>query len=417
MPQKLMMIMVDGVSAEYFATCRERLPHLSALAERGLLVNNLRSEVLGTSLPGRTSIVTGVTADISGGYGNLIWDGERFRYFNPDDIRVPTLPARAQAAGLDVAVLGFGMIRPEDTAIFKPPWWIGPVIQRARDTHPHASDLPWLRVYQHQDAGERFNRICREADFPTDWPRAEAGSRVDQYLWGLTSDYYALNWTGLLAVAADAPDLILTEFLTTDTIQHDTGYKSELSHWAIAQADAMVGALIQRLRRAGVEDQWNIVVLSDHGHSPIEQAIYPQNIIPGTVMHCEGSVLNVIPRGEDDRARIAEALAPYGVEPFAVDYIPEDLRDQVAAFVAPEGMSFESGNSEVNGPVGPPQAISSHGLRPGLPGDDRFAILAGPAVTPGVVESAEAAQIAPTLAALLGLPLDDFPAAPVFPVA
>jgi multidrug transporter EmrE-like cation transporter len=29
---------------------------------------------------------------VHGIYGNVIWDGERFRYANPDDVRVPTLP-------------------------------------------------------------------------------------------------------------------------------------------------------------------------------------------------------------------------------------------------------------------------------------------------------------------------------------
>jgi len=79
MPQKLMVIMIDGISADYFATCRGRLLHLSALAERGLVVENLHSEVLGISLGGRVGMITGVSADQSGVYGNLIWDGERFR--------------------------------------------------------------------------------------------------------------------------------------------------------------------------------------------------------------------------------------------------------------------------------------------------------------------------------------------------
>ena len=89
MSNKLIVLMIDGVSAEYFATSRGRLPHLSALAKRGLVVNDLRSEVLGTSLPGRTSILTGATADVSGIYGNKIWDTHRqdFRYANPYDVR------------------------------------------------------------------------------------------------------------------------------------------------------------------------------------------------------------------------------------------------------------------------------------------------------------------------------------------
>jgi predicted AlkP superfamily pyrophosphatase or phosphodiesterase len=414
MPQKLIVIMIDGISAEYFSTCRGRLPHLSTLAERGLVVNSLHSEVLGTSMPGRVSMMTGVTADVSGAYGNLIWDGERFRYVNPDDIRVPTLPARALSAGLDVAVFGFGMIRPEDAAIFLLPWWVGLYIQRARDTVPQPSDLPWLRVYNHQDGGERFNAMCAAVDFPSRWPSPTEDNTAESFQYGLMCDYYALNWTGIAAASPDAPDLIITEFLTTDTVQHDTGYKSDTSHWAISQADAMVGVVIERLRSAGVEGQWNIAVMSDHGHSPIQRAIRPQVIIPGTPMQSEGGILNVVPRDADDLARITQALAPYGVQPFHTDYVPEDLRGQVASFLAPDGMTFEPDDPDETEPVGAPRLLSSHGLRPGNPADDRFAVFAGPDVEPGIVESANAVQVAPTLAALLRLPLDEFPADPVF---
>jgi hypothetical protein len=58
--------------------------------------------------------------------------------------------------------------------------------------------------------------------------------------------------------------------------------------------------------------------------------------------------------------------------------------------------------------------ISSHGLRPGSDKDDRFALFAGASVPQGSEETAQAAQIAPTLAAMLGLPVSHFPAPPIF---
>jgi hypothetical protein len=57
-----------------------------------------------------------VHADVSGVWGNIIYDGSRFRYAHLDDVRVPTLPKQAMDAGKDVAVIGFGMIRPKDAA-------------------------------------------------------------------------------------------------------------------------------------------------------------------------------------------------------------------------------------------------------------------------------------------------------------
>ena len=414
MPQKLMVIMIDGISADYFATCRGRLLHLSALAERGLVVENLHSEVLGISLGGRVGMITGVSADQSGVYGNLIWDGERFRYANPDDVRMPTIPGLAKAAGKKVAVLGFGMIRPEDADIFKPPWWVVSFIQRARDSVPHPSDDSWLRVFAHQDGGEAFNRACEQAGFPSSWPMMEATSSADRTIYGMVADQYALNWTGILAASDDPPDFIITEFLMTDSVQHYTGYKSEQSHWSIAQADAMVGVVIERLRNAGVLDQWNIAVMSDHGHSEIETAIHPQVFLPDTIMQSEGSVLNVVPRDAAHLAEITEKLAPYGVVPFHVDYVPEDLRPQVASFLAPPRTSFEPDDVNETEPTGKPVNISSHGLKPGDPGDDRMCIFVGPDVPHKTIYEANAVQVAPTFAKLLGLSLENFPAPPIF---
>jgi predicted AlkP superfamily pyrophosphatase or phosphodiesterase len=151
-------------------------------------------------------------------------------------------------------VLGFGMVRPEDTDTFKSPWWIGSFIQRARDPQPVPADEGWLRVFMHQDSGERFNEACSRASFPANWPAIEINSPSDRLMLGLACDQHALNWTGILAADQNAPDLIMVEFLITDTIQHYTGYKSENSHWSVALADMLVGTMMQRLRSAGVEN-------------------------------------------------------------------------------------------------------------------------------------------------------------------
>lgn len=412
MPNKLLIIMIDGVSADYFASQRGRLPHLDALAARGLVVDNLHAEVLGTSLPGRVSMMTGVTADVSGIYGNMIWDGEQFRYANPDDVRVPTIPGRAKAAGLDVAVLGFGMIRPEDATFFKAPWWVSAFVQRARDVQPRPADMAWLRAYHHRNGDDRFERACQQAGFPSEWPDMDAAS--NGHLLGMIADLHALNWAGILAASHDAPDLIVTEYLTPDSVQHHTGYNSPLSHLAIAQADQLVGTVVERLRRAGVADQWNIAIMSDHGHSAVETAIHPQVIIPGTVMQGEGSILNVVPRDAAHLDEITQALAVYGVTPFHTDYVPADFRPQMASFLAPSGAAFELDTPGVTEPTAKPALPSSHGLRPGLPGDDRFCVIVGPDVPPGTLHEAAATQVAPTFARLLGLPLEDYPAAPIF---
>lgn len=68
----LIVLMLDGISADSFARRRAHMPHLARLAEGGLVVERLSAEICGTSFPGRTSILTGVPAAVSGIYGNVI---------------------------------------------------------------------------------------------------------------------------------------------------------------------------------------------------------------------------------------------------------------------------------------------------------------------------------------------------------
>ncbi|XWX03092.1 alkaline phosphatase family protein [Aggregatilineales bacterium SYSU G02658] len=402
MTQKLIVLMIDGVSADHYATLKSELPHLASLERRGFRVHNLHSEVLGTSLPGRTSMMTGETADVSGVYGNRIWDGQAFRYPNPDDVRVPTLPARAKAAGKKVAVVGFGMLRPEDAHIFRGPWWVGGFIQRARDAEPTPADQSWLRVAFH-DPGKEFDRACEAAGVASHLPETDLTTEAGRASFAIMSDVRMYDWVGALATWQDAPDLIIAEFLCTDTIQHYSGYKSEAARFSVMQADMAVGRILARLEAANALDQWNIAVMSDHGHSPIETALHPGHIIPNVTVQSEGSLLIVAPQDEAELAMVTEKLAAYNVEPYPNDCIVPEYRDRLFLFVAPDKVSFEVENVDNSTPSGKPNAISSHGLRPGHPGDDRFALFAGPDVPRGSVEAADAIQVAPTLAKLAGL--------------
>jgi predicted AlkP superfamily pyrophosphatase or phosphodiesterase len=219
---------------------------------------------------------------------------------------------------------------------------------------------------------------------------------------------------GALAASPQAPELIWAEFLMTDTLQHYNGYKSELGHFSVEQADLALGRIMQRLANAGVADEWTIAVMSDHGHSHIETALHPQVIIPGVTVQCEGGSLLVAPKDQAELRMVEEKLAAYGVEAYPNDCVPPEYREQVYVFVAPYQTSFEGDNPQETEPTGKPKAISTHGLKPGWAGDHRFALFAGPAVPQGSLSAATATQVAPTLAKLLGLPVDGFAADPLF---
>jgi len=406
----LIVIMLDGIAADHLARHPARTPHLHALAERGLRVDRLAADVPATSLPGRTSILTGLASDEHGIYGNVIWDGERFRYANPDDVRVPTLPARALAAGLDVAVLGYGMVRPEDATTFHHAWWANEMLQRARDAAPIPADEGWLRTSRHVDGSGRIAALAA-AGLPGGVPDAYAGDRMHYLMSEVTGDQTMLQWAAALAAGEAAgapPDLIVTEVLTPDSLQHVAGFEHPFAHWAVSYADALVGEVVRALGRAGRLERSTILVTSDHGHGPVERALYVDALLPGATTSCEGGVLYVAVDGPPETQRIERRLAEHGVTRLPVEHLPPERRHDVAAFVAAGATAFEaSAPSERAGAIeGPSRYASGHGFAPGTASDERFLIAAGPGIARRTVERAASVDVAATAAALLGLAWD-----------
>jgi predicted AlkP superfamily pyrophosphatase or phosphodiesterase len=105
-----------------------------------------------------------------------------------------------------------------------------------------------------------------------------------------------MDWTAGLATSETPPDLIVTEILLPDSLQHKAGYKGDLAHWSMSFADGLVAQLLNRLERARRSGEYTLAIMSDHGHSQIDKAFYPEVIIPGTVFLSEGSTLHVVPK-------------------------------------------------------------------------------------------------------------------------
>jgi predicted AlkP superfamily pyrophosphatase or phosphodiesterase len=404
----VIVIMFDGVSADHLARHPARCPHLAALARRGLLVERVAADVPATSLPGRTSILTGVAGDAHGIYGNTIWDGERFRYANPDDVRVATLPRLAMDAGLDTAVIGYGMVRPEDASLFHHAWWANEMLQRARDEAPIPADEGWLRTSRHRDPSGRLDALAASG-LPENVPDAYAGDRWHYFLSELAGDQTMLQWTAGLATGDAPPDLLLTEVLTPDSVMHTAGHESPFSHWSITFADSLLGDLVSALERAGRLDATTIVVTSDHGHGPVERALHAREILPGRPLSSEGAVLYVLVDGAGDAARVEARLAEHGVRRIrGDDHLPADRRGVLATFVAPPGTAFEERPADVERftMAGPARYRSSHGFAPGHVSDERIFVAAGPGITPSVRARAASIDVAATVASLIAVRIE-----------
>jgi predicted AlkP superfamily pyrophosphatase or phosphodiesterase len=87
-----------------------------------------------------------------------------------------------------------------------------------------------------------------------------AAARIDQ----------VLAWLDL--PAAQRPVFLSLYFEDTDTAGHDHGPDSPEVRDAIVRDDGYIGALMDGLARRGIADRVNVVVVSDHGMAPVDNA-------------------------------------------------------------------------------------------------------------------------------------------------
>lgn len=367
----LILVLLDGVSSERFAATRERLPHLQALARRGLLIERLGADTNANSMPARAGILTGRDARDHGVYSNAILEEGRFRPAGPQDLRGESLAETARRAGLGVASLGFGLVHPESCDWYLSPWW--------------------------EDGARRAKGL-------TTPPLAAWEAEREALFRGAANDQRLLHEAAEL-IEREAPELVLIELNMPDYCLHGHGDEEALVTWSLELVDAQLGSLLARLEACGRRDHYHLCVVSDHGHGRVERALVADRLLPGAVLQCDGGLLLV---ACEDEARIRDhdaLLREHGVVRLeAADFVPAD-GPRLQVYQAPAGMSFEPSykHRDHDRLVAAPRYVSTHGLGPGARSDERFAILQGPRVTAGRLDYLESTALHPRLMALLGL--------------
>jgi len=402
----LVVMLVDGVSEHYFIKHRQKLPFLDRLARQGTLVSGLPPEICGTSLPGRSAMLTGVPSSRHGIYGNQLFDPERhcFRNAHPDDLRVPTVLGRAKQAGMQVAAVGFGMAHPRDTHVYVGPWWAHDMI-RGREGEMDRHDEIWHAAAGIVDPKNQLAELAAQG-FSTEFAQVPETAPGD-VIRGTLADQQVVDLVAGLVTSTRHPDLIFAEIGMPDHLLHTYGFDSAEAEWSVRIADAQIGSLLCRL--ADQDRTTNLIVVSDHGHMNMTRCL---NVAALTHLphSCEGQTLLVAETDRPAMASLHRQLLELGCTPWTADVLPADAQAQVRLYVAPDGCSFENDPTASQIEI-QPSALSTHGLRPGHPADNRLCILSGPDISVGHAVASTAGQLTSTIAELLGLdnPLHAFP--------
>ena len=373
MKSKLILIMIDGVSSDYFIDYPQFMPHTHSLAKNNTVLTDLSPEKCGSSLPGRTSILTGQSSKNHGIYGNLIWDNESrsFRYATPYDVRTETLFTQAKSMGLDTANLGFGMIKPEDCTLYQPPYWVNDFVSRARDKTPIAVSDDWRKALRLVDDGR-----LEQAEIKLRGEQNLTEDTIQHPLFNeLIEDQRMVQRVNMLIESANSPDLIFTEINATDSVQHAFGYASKTSNFVIAYADMLVGSVIEKLNSTGKDKDYTVIVTSDHGHGNTSGAVFVDNVTTHDKWNAECAILFL--ENNQDIDLSLNQLSVHDAGLLDDSFLPEDVRGQIIPLANQEKVSFEYAEHGCTDQTGVSKYKSSHSFYPGTQSDKRFAVING----------------------------------------
>ncbi|MGH9343233.1 MAG: alkaline phosphatase family protein [Terriglobia bacterium] len=234
------------------------------------------------------------------------------------------------------------------------------------------------------------------------------------------------------------PGLMLVHLVDLDDTQHHYGPRSAAAAATLTQIDGHIGEILAAVKQAGLADDTDVFIVSDHGFAPVHRLIHPNvllvkagllaadahgNITGGKIETVSngGSFFIYWPNSEDLRAEVRSALAPLFDHDLAWAVLNKSaLKDLGAdpdaklALDAPDGAMFDSAG---DGGLVTPASGGDHGYLPFRAGLPASFIAWGPDVKSGVdLHRIRMIQVGPTILKAMGIhdpkfgdapPLDD----------
>jgi predicted AlkP superfamily pyrophosphatase or phosphodiesterase len=408
----VVIISLDGFTARALADPALPLPALRRLATRGAIAKEMRPVNPTVTWANHTAMVTGVTPARHG----VVYNGLLVREpgvpprvepwrDKKDMVHVPTLYDIAHARGLTTAQVDWVAI------------WNAPTVTWEFRERPDSKSAIALEMVK---AG-----IVSQQDVDT---FASKNIVFRDHVWTEAAAHI---------IRRHKPNLMMFHLLTLDSMQHRYGPDTLAAQSTMAHLDAQVGAIVQAVEQAGIAARTTFFIVSDHGFKRVKRQINPNVALvkAGLVQTAEGKASKaeawVMPEGgsaiayvtvpDPDGTRLArlkEALA--GIEGIDRVIEPADyasyglplpsVSDQMGALflTAKADYAFTAalGDQVVNDAT--EGSFGAHGYVSTDPELSAIFIASGRGIKPGVtVDSVNNIDLAPTMARLLGLELNE----------
>lgn len=411
----VVLISVDGLRPEFYRDPSWPAPHLQALARRGLAAEGVEGVFPTLTYPSHTTLSTGARPARHGIVYNTRFDpqsGSVRWYQRASEVRATTLWDAVRAAGLKSASVNW------------------PITSGA----PIDYNLP--ETFSYETPEDRRPSISAEAT------PAGLFEEIQRHATGTLSardvyyKYPAVDRNNARALAylirTYKPSLAAIHLVYADAAQHEHGRDGDAVRQAVADIDAAIAVILEGIQQAGLEAQTTVIVTGDHGFVDTHTAIAPNVWLRAAgllgqgdgergddwkaVFHSGGGTTFLQLRDPADQTTLRQirtllAGLPSGTRRLFRVVEREELQRSGAdaraslALVAEPGLGFVGAS---RGAPLKPQRGGAHGYAPDLVAVRTGFVAAGAGLSgTGNLPLLHLEDIAPTVAALLGLALPD----------
>lgn len=364
LPDPVMLISIDGLHPDQVTA--QTMPVLHALAESGVRARWMNPSYPTLTFPNHYTLVTGLRPDHHGIVDNTMWDENLGRFVVSDRKAVET-------SG----------------------WWGGePIWNLAGKAGLRTAAMFWVGSEAPIDGRQ-----------PDEWHRFSKDFGIAQRL------QTVLGWFD--QPAAQWPRFATLYFEHVDVAGHSFGPGSAEQLAAASEVDTALGELLTGLKKRGLGERINLIVVSDHGMAAAsnERVMYLEDLVDGGAIRviAAGEVVAIQPVAGHESAAEAALLGRHGaLQCWRREQLPPawhyGTHPRIPAIVcqADEGWKVFSraSFSRWGGQVKP----GSHGYAPELPSMRAAFIAHGPAFRNEVqIEPFDNVDVYSLMTRLLGL--------------
>jgi predicted AlkP superfamily pyrophosphatase or phosphodiesterase len=238
----VILVSIDGFRADYLD--RGLTPNIAALAADGARAQSMRPAFPSITFPNHITLVTGLYPDHHGIVNNQMED--------------PAMPGMV-----------FTMGNARD-----PRWWAAatPIWITAQRQGLHAATMFWPG-----------------SDIPIQGTLPDRFVPFDKTIPPDTRTDTVLGWLDL--PPEQRPQFVTLYFDQVDRAGHAGGPDSPGVNQALTLVDGAIGRLVDGLRRRGLFDRANLLILADHGMegNSLQRVVYLDDLVDPKIMHIEAS--------------------------------------------------------------------------------------------------------------------------------